>query len=214
VRYCTTDSLGATNLFHQAQAGDSVSVARLMREHDGLAHHIVRQQWRGSLTYAEALQEGRIGLWRAILGFDPERGIAFSTYASVAIARQVWGAVAQAGKEGRSPASPPLADRVLDPLVDLLEWEVRATLRALVERLPARQRWIVCAYYGLDGEGGHTLAQLGRQLGCTRQAAHYHLRRALLHMRHPAFSAILRALLGCNRREDYLRALRPERRRR
>lgn len=211
--YCTTESLVNANLFRRAQAGYGGSVARLMREHDGLAHHIVRQQWRGSLTYAEALQEGRIGLWRAILGFDPERGVAFSTYASVAIARQVWWAVAQAGKEGGSPSSAPAADRVLDPLVDLLEWEVEAALRALVERLPARQRWIVCAYYGLDGEAGHTLAQLGRQLGCTRQAVHYHLRKALLHMRHPAFSAVLRALIGCNRREDYLRALRPERRR-
>jgi hypothetical protein len=33
-------------------------------------------------------------------------------------------------------------------------------------------------------------------------------------LRHPAFSAVLRELLGHNRREDYLQALRPEGRQR
>jgi RNA polymerase sigma factor (sigma-70 family) len=92
--YCTTGNPKVANLFRQAQAGDAVSLARLMDQHDGLVHHILRRQWCDSLTYSEVLQEGRIGLWRAILGFDPERGVAFSTYASVAIARRVWRAVA------------------------------------------------------------------------------------------------------------------------
>jgi DNA-directed RNA polymerase sigma subunit (sigma70/sigma32) len=75
-----------------------------------------------------------------------------------------------------------------------------------------KQRWVVCTYYGLDGWGGCTLAQLGRRLGCSRQAVHYHLRKALLRLRHPAFSMLLRAMLGRNRRIDYLRALHAERR--
>ncbi len=93
-----------------------------------------------------------------------------------------------------------------------VEWEVKATLYGMVGRLPDKQRWVVSCYYGLDGWGGRTLAQLGERLGCSRQAVHYHLHRALLRLRHPAFSAILRALLGYNRREDYLAALRPARR--
>jgi hypothetical protein len=56
------------------------------------------------------------------------------------------------------------------------------------------------------------LVQLGDQLGCTKQAVQYHLRRALHRLRHPAFSASLRGLLGLNRRQDYLQALRPRRR--
>lgn len=202
-----------SNLFGQAQSGDVKSIVQLMDKHDRLVHYIVRQQWRGSLTYIEAVHEGRIALWRAILGFDPERGVAFSTYASVAIARQVWRAVVQAEKEEQAPPSRPRTTLVLDPLIDVLEWEVEAVVHAMVEHLPAKQRWVVCAYYGLDGWGGRTLAQLGLQLGCTRQAVHYHLRKALERLRHPAYSAILRALLDRNRREDYLQALQPERRR-
>jgi len=107
---------------------------------------------------------------------------------------------------------PPFAAPV-DPLAYLLEQEVKAALYSLVAQLPNRQRWLVCARYGLDGQGARSLAQLGDQLGCTRQAIQYHLRRALLRLRHPAFNAHLRALVGRNRREDYLRVLRPERRR-
>ncbi|MBN1811918.1 MAG: hypothetical protein JXA14_08795, partial [Anaerolineae bacterium] len=41
------------------------------------------------ISYEEALQAGRIGLWHAIQGYDPRRGTAFSTYAWVAICHQV-----------------------------------------------------------------------------------------------------------------------------
>jgi len=212
VSHCTTISDKEANWFSQAQAGNAETLEQLMRIHEGLVHHIVRQQWRGCLSYEEAVHAGRIGLWRAILGFDPERGRAFSTYASVAIARHVWRAVDLAEREERRARAPASAKRYRDPRVQMLAWEVRATLHAMVARLPSKQRWVVCTYYGLDGWGGCTLAQLGGRLGCSRQAVHYHLHKALMSLRHPVFSAMLRALLGHDRRADYLQALRPERR--
>jgi RNA polymerase sporulation-specific sigma factor len=212
VSHCTTISDKDANRFGQAQAGDAESLEQLMRAHEGLVHHIVRQQWRGSLGYEEAVHAGRVGLWRAILSFDPERGRAFSTYAGVAIARHVWRAVELAERDERKARAPACAASCLDPRAEVLAWEVKATLHAMVERLPPKQRWVVCTYYGLDGRGGYTLAQMGRRLGCSRQAVHYHLRKALLRLRHPAFSLLLRALLGRNRRADYLQALRAERR--
>jgi DNA-directed RNA polymerase sigma subunit (sigma70/sigma32) len=98
-----------------------------------------------------------------------------------------------------------------DPLAGLIEPLVKAELHALVAQLDRKQRGIVRAYYGLDGQAAHTQRQLGQQLGCTRQAIQYHLRRALQRLRHPAFSASLRVLIDRNRRQDYLQALRPER---
>jgi RNA polymerase sigma factor (sigma-70 family) len=212
VSHCITISDRNTSQFVQAQAGDAESLEQLMRTHEGLVHHIVRQQWRGCLSYEEAVHAGRIGLWRAILGFDPGRGTAFSSYASVAIARHVWRAAELAEREERRARVPASARPYRDPQVVVLTWEVRATLHAMVTRLPAKQRWVVCIYYGLDGWGGCTLAQLGRWLGCSRQAVHYHLHKALLRLRHPAFSGLLRAMLGRNRCMDYLRALGAERR--
>jgi RNA polymerase sigma factor (sigma-70 family) len=211
VSHCITESGKEANLFRQAQAGESESVGQLMGAHERLVHYIARQQWHGCLTYEEAVQAGRIGLWHAILGYDPTRGYTFSTYASVAIAHHVWRAVALAEKVERMsvPFSPSMP--YLDPEAEVLAWEVQATLHAMVKHLPAKQRWVVCCYYGLDGWGGCTLAQLGRRLGCSRQAIHYHLRKALLRLRHPAFSSLLRALLARNRREDYMQAIGAER---
>lgn len=209
---CTTKRVMEANLYRQAQAGDEGSLAELMCKHEGLVHHIVRQQWRGSLSYVEAIHAGRVGLWHAILGYDPQRGDALSSYASVAIRRQIWRAVKEAEREERKGVARTGYTPVVEVEEEGVEWEVKATLYGIVGRLPVKQRWVVSCYYGLDGWGGSTLAQLGQRLGCSRQAVHYHLRQALLRLRHPAFSAILRALLGCNRREDYLEALRPARR--
>jgi RNA polymerase sporulation-specific sigma factor len=210
---CTTSRAEANHLFYQAQIGDAAIVNQLMGQHDGLVHYMLRRQSSGPLSYGELLQAGRIGLWRAIMGYDPQRGTAFSTYASVVIARHIWRAVSQAQQiepgcqTAVEPSSPP------DPLGYLLEQELYEALHRLVEQLPPQQRWVVREYYGLDGQGAHTQVQLADQRGCTRQAISYHLRRALLYLRHPAFSAALRAWLGRNRRKDYLRALRPYRRR-
>jgi RNA polymerase sigma factor (sigma-70 family) len=218
--YITTGNPEVANLFRHAQAGDAVSLARLMDQHDGLVHHILRRQWCGSLNYTAVLQEGRIGLWRAILGFDPARGVCFSTYASVAIARHIWQAVArqQAQDEAQAAREKKVGECALFPVPLPDRWsrlvaqEVQEALQAQVAALPARQRRVIQAYYGLDGQGSRTLTQVGRELGCSRQAVTYHYRRALVCLRHPAFSASLRALLERNRRQDYLQALQPGRR--
>ena len=81
------------DLFRQAQARCPASLNHLMAAHDRLVHAVIRRQVLGTLPFAEALQAGRIGLWRAIQGYDPERGLAFSTYAWPCIAHEVWSAV-------------------------------------------------------------------------------------------------------------------------
>jgi RNA polymerase sigma factor (sigma-70 family) len=211
MNHCTTNLPPVPVLFHQAQAGDAASLDHLMQLHDGLVHHLLRQQWPGNLSYDEVLQEGRMGLWQAILHFDPARGVAFSSYAAVAIVRHIWRAVRRA-RRAALPPTPFPAGECGDPHEELEQHEVRAVLQALVATLPRVQRRVVQAYYGLDGQGGCSTGELGRRWGCSRQAIHYHLQRARAHLRHPAFSAALRSLLDRQRRADYLAALRPRRR--
>jgi RNA polymerase sigma factor (sigma-70 family) len=214
VSYSTTIRRQDANLYVQAQDGDAQSLEDLMHMHESLVHHIVRQQWRGQLSYEQAIHTGRIGLWRAVLGFDPGRGYAFSTYAGVVIARHVWRAVRRTEREQEVVLVPAALPSSVDPRAEVQAGEVQTALHAMVARLPALHRWIVCSYYGLDGRGGCTLAELGRRQGCSRQAIHYHLRKALISLRHPAFSALLRALLDRNSRAAYLGALRAQGRRR
>jgi RNA polymerase sigma factor (sigma-70 family) len=193
-----------------AQAGCRMCADALVRQHQNLVHLILRRQCRHDLPYEDLFQEGLIGLWQAILHFDPARGVAFSSYAAVAIIRHIWRAVRRArGAALERGGLPPR--EVGDPHGEVEQHEVQAVLHALVSTLPPRQGGIVRAYYGLDGQGGRSTGELGRLWGCSRQAIHYHLQRARAQLRHPAFSATLRALLDRNRRTDYLAALRPRR---
>lgn len=212
--HSTTIRSQEANLYVQAQGGDAQRLEDLMRMHEGLVHHIVRQQWRGQLSYEQAVHAGRIGLWHAVLGYDPGRGYAFSTYAGVAIARHVWQAVRRAEREQEAVLVPVPLPSSVPPQAEVVAGEVQSALYAMVARLPTLQRWVVCTYYGLDGQGGCTLAELGRRRGCSRQAIHYHLHKALVALRHPAFSALLRALLDHNSRAAYRDALRAQGRRR
>lgn len=200
------------SLFKAAQAGDAASLATLMRQHERLVHAVVRQQWSGGWRYADVAHEGRIGLWQAIMKYDPQRGSTFATYAWPAIARQIWHAVAQ-----RAPA---MGDGLLavagTGLVDAqqvaVQRRVAHELTTLVAALPARRAWLVQHYYGLGGRPSYTLRALGQRLGWHHQGVWYHLQCALRWLRHPAHSGTLRSLLNYQRRSMYRVALRPPRR--
>ena len=188
--------------FIQARAGCSESLSQLMARHDGLVQAVVRQQVLGDLPFEEALQVGRIGLWRAILGFDPERGFAFSTYAWPCIKHRIWRAVKAYGRIDRTQI--PLDSlEVPDPAV---VWEGKAIRRALlstVDRLPPRLAYVVVARYGLQGHTPFLYRQIGAALGLTKQRAHQLHAEALVRLRHPAFSYRLRSLLARHTLVDY-----------
>ncbi len=180
----------------------------LMTRHDGLVHAVLRRQWGGPLSYDERLQAGRIGLWHALVGYDPQRGTAFSTYAWPAIEREIWRAVHQGvhSPAESSPRPTPVdlnTDYPDEPDAALLQAELCQTLHALVSRLPPRLRQVVVAYYGLDDEPPCSLRQLGRQLGLSHEAIRLHLWASLVWLRHPGHSLGLRQMLGCNTVADY-----------
>jgi RNA polymerase sigma factor (sigma-70 family) len=198
--------------FHPSTAqldasGHTDDIEQKLWQHDGLVHAVIRRQGSGVLTYEEALQAGRIGLWRALLGYDPGRGTAFSTYAWVAIRRHIRRAAAQvsgevaggliAGLQMRGPDLEQCADRV---------W-VHEALCTLLSRLPDRLRQVLLARYGLDGYPARSLRQLGAQLGLSHERVRQLEQDALAWLRHPAHSLPLRQRLDRNTVADYRDAL-------
>ena len=81
----------------RASAAGRGSVEQALCDNEGLIHAVIQREGSGSLSYEEALQAGRSGLWRALLGYDPKRGTAFSTYAWVAIRRHIRHAATEIG---------------------------------------------------------------------------------------------------------------------
>jgi RNA polymerase sigma factor (sigma-70 family) len=178
-----------------------------MEQHDGLVLAVVRRQGLGDLPYAEALQAGRIGLWRAVMRFDPSRGYAFSTYAWHSIVHHVWRAVKvhtrASSKESVEAYSTWQRMASIDPATLAVAWSVHDTLHELVTRLSERLRRIIVARYGLDGQDGRLYREIGKDLGVSGERARQLHTAALVWLRHPAHSQHLRSLLAYHSLADY-----------
>jgi RNA polymerase sigma factor (sigma-70 family) len=194
--------------YEQAQAGCQESLNRLLAQHEGLVRYAVNRQELYGLPYEEALQAGRWGLWRAILGYDVQRGTCFSTYAYIAIIRYVWGAVRGHLRRQRRQVPRPILrlyyyETGADP-AQLQDWEdVRQSLLALVRRLPQPQAEVICSHYGLEGGLPQTQAEIGAQRGVSQQRIAQLETQALTWLRQPAHSQELRHLLARHSQQQY-----------
>ena len=188
-----------------AQSGCPVCLDGLIGRHEGLVHAVLRGQARGGVAYEDLLQAGRIGLWQAVLHFDPHRGVAFSTYAWIAIQRHIWRAVAWANRPQGRLARPQLADPLDMAEDNLWQAEVHFALVEAVSRLPERLRQVISAAYGLGEESPCTLVAIGQRFGVSREMARIWRNDGLLLLRLPACSGQLRHLCGQSNREAYTR---------
>ena len=195
-------------LFEQAQGGCMESLELLMIRHEPLVLYAVNRQKLGDLPYEEAVQAGRIGLWGAIQGYDPDKGYQFSTYAYAAIVHQVWAAVKDhCVANGREHATREWAiffrHWEVGPAETRAREEVRASLNAMVRRLPKRLGQVMVAYYGLAGKRAQSQREIGVQMGVTQQRISQLKEEALVRLRHPAHSQEIRTLLRRHSQQEY-----------
>jgi RNA polymerase sigma factor (sigma-70 family) len=147
--------------FACAQGGCAACVQSLLREHSGLVYRMVNRVASGNAEYADLFEEGRIGLWKAILHYEGGRGVAFSTYACVVIQNQVWQAVMRSQKAA-GWLERESREEDLDRVVRIWQEEqVRETLGEELEILPARLREVIALHYGLSGESRKTWPRSG-----------------------------------------------------
>jgi RNA polymerase sigma factor (sigma-70 family) len=184
-------------------AGQVRDINAVLAAHERLVHWVVHRQWLGGLSYAAAVQAGRLALWRAAQGYDPQRGVAFSSYAVPAIRRAVWRAVAAEQPPAFEAlcAQPPQAGPAAESVVH--SRLVGVAVRSLVAQLPERLRYVVVAHYGLAEAPAQSFASIGQALGVTRQRAQQLHAEALRWLAQPAHSLALRQLLDRNTRADY-----------
>jgi RNA polymerase primary sigma factor len=164
--------------------------------------HIALVKWwagrycRREQDFEDAVQAGTIGLLRAAERFDPTRGVAFSTFASLCIRRELlhWAKrvqplvrVPEAWSFDRHPYVASLNRQVSDDgteLGDLLPGgdadkeseaiaaETRARIRAALASLPARDALVLRLRYGVRDDGAGipcTLEEVARLLRVTRE---------------------------------------------
>jgi RNA polymerase sigma factor (sigma-70 family) len=141
-------STSEATLFRQAQAGCRDSLNLLMARHEGLVHAVVRRYGFGELAFTEVVHLGRIGLWRAVLHYTPERGLAFSTYAWPCIRNEILQVIRASARRKELPvvSLAALSDQVLDALLEQEPQAIRQGMLQLVARLPERLRYRICGF--------------------------------------------------------------------
>ncbi len=216
------------------ERGDQAARRRLIESNLRLVVSIARRYSGRGLPFLDLIQEGNVGLMKAVERYDWRLGHRFSTYATWWIRQSVTRGLADNGrtirvpaqvvdtinrmarfdrqltqKLGRAPTEEELAEELgvkpakvaelrrvsQEPvslavpvgedsteLGELLEDERQRTpdgemanrqrhssVTELVAGLPYRERTILELRYGLNGNSSHTLEEVGRRFGVTRE---------------------------------------------
>jgi RNA polymerase primary sigma factor len=147
---------------------------QIVRSNLRLVVSIARRFAAPSQELSEAVSDGVVALLRAVDLFDFARGYKFSTFATCVVRNAFVSAARSSRRHDRFIAgSDGLADTA-DTRCDEGE-EERAmqdrhqAVALMLGQLKGRERRIVIGRYGLGGAGKQTLAQLGNELGISKE---------------------------------------------
>jgi RNA polymerase nonessential primary-like sigma factor len=219
----------------RVMAGDEEARQQMIEANLRLVISIGKRYMNRGFPFADIVEEGNLGLIKAVEKFNYKKGFRFSTYASWWIRQFIERAIINQGKLvrlpvhvverlnrylgkveqlvhelGREPNSEEVARRMKTSVeeVDDLKQLVRTTssldspinegqdtfLRDIIEdpfclspadttegvlrrsemmawlkELPEKERTVILARFGLDGEESRTLEEIGREMGLTRE---------------------------------------------
>lgn len=128
----------------RARAGDEAARKRVILANLRLVVHVARTYRNRGLPFLDLIEEGNLGLIRAVDHFEPERGVRFSTYAALWIRQSILRGLAEQSRAVRIPVQMFLqvnrfvaARRALERTLrrEPAPHEIAAELRISVERV-------------------------------------------------------------------------------
>ena len=90
-------------LFDEYKAGNEFALEEIFKQNKPLINKIVRKYFLIGADFEDLMQEGMLGLYRAIITFDSLKQANFTTYAKVCIERAVINAIKSANSKKNLP---------------------------------------------------------------------------------------------------------------
>ncbi len=87
----------------QAQAGNGEAMAYLLERYKSLVRALTRPLFLMDGDQDDLVQEGMIGLFKAVQSYDASRGSSFETFANLCISRQLYSAVKASNRQKNIP---------------------------------------------------------------------------------------------------------------
>ena len=90
-------------LVERALVGDEIALAALLRRYRPFVRSKARPYFLAGAEREDVVQEGMIGLYKAVRDYDPQRESSFRSFAELCITRQIISAVKTATRHKHSP---------------------------------------------------------------------------------------------------------------
>lgn len=103
ISYKEFNLLSDDSIVKMAQEGSSTAYEFLIQKYREMAKRKARKYYINGGDNDDVMQEGMIGIFKAVRDFDPEIGSSFSTFAELCVDRQIQSAITGANREKHKP---------------------------------------------------------------------------------------------------------------